>query len=148
MRLPIERNSQPSSRVMPSSAKPDSVIRLVTLRSSQFKVSDSVALRPNTGSLINPLMVRQLSSDMRSRRLKATRSSARRFAGSPSGCVSSVDAPIRATSISASFSSSSSTPKARVSARIGVSAFSSSSVSCSFWFNATRSRRAVSSQRS
>ena len=74
-RRPIDRKRQPELRVMPSSTKPDSVIIDVTARSSQLSAKGRAAPRWNTGSAASWFSVRQLSADMRSRRLNAVRES-------------------------------------------------------------------------
>ena len=72
-RRPIETKRQPTPRVMPSRTKPESVIIDVIARSSQTSVIGSAGSRCSAGSPIRRLSVRQWSTDIRSRRLKATR---------------------------------------------------------------------------
>ena len=67
---------QPMPRVMPSRTKPESVIIDVIARSSQTSVIGSAGSRCSAGSPIRRLSVRQWSTDIRSRRLKATRAEA------------------------------------------------------------------------
>ena len=157
MRRPMERNRQPWSRVMPSRAKPASVMKAAMSRSSSASVSETGIFlpRPLCSRRAMWFRVRQLSSDRRSRNCAATRSRSFRLPARPGRESSSTAArSVRAAATPSVISSGTVPASPKMPVDCSMPAMPAQALSRSAGpssitrSSATRSSRAMSSQRS